>query len=171
MTEYTREQSAHDRAAYGLRLDNLTNTQHEAATARRAFSATSVRSPINTGVKTMTNGPGRLTIEMLWEKYHIKHMASLVTREEDETRKSALNATLLDRLGLIYQELLDDAHAAQAARLQGTNNDMALRIDDLRKKRVEARKNKDFELADAIRDEIVQAGFQVQDAALGGGVL
>jgi hypothetical protein len=69
---------------------------------------------------------------------------------------------------LYYQELLEKA---EVARLQGIKNDMALRIDDLQKKRVEARKNKDFELADAIRDEIVQAGFQVQDAALGGGVL
>jgi hypothetical protein len=47
MTDYTREQAAHDRVAYGLRLDNLTNTQHEAAAARRALSATLVRSPID----------------------------------------------------------------------------------------------------------------------------
>jgi hypothetical protein len=61
MTEYTREQAAHDRVAYGLSLNNLTNAQHEAATARRAFSVTSVRSPINKGVKTMTTGLGAIT--------------------------------------------------------------------------------------------------------------
>jgi hypothetical protein len=47
MTEYTREQAAHDYISYGLRLDNLTNTQHKAAAARRALSATLVRSPID----------------------------------------------------------------------------------------------------------------------------
>jgi len=40
---------------------------------------------------------------------------------------------------------------------------MALRIDDLQRERMEARAAKDFARADAIRDEIEQAGFVVSD--------
>lgn len=56
--------------------------------------------------------------------------------------------------------------AAKKEQEEAARNAMAKRLDDLQAQRAKARAERDFELADRLRDEIVAAGFIVSDEKL-----
>jgi len=63
--------------------------------------------------------------------------------------------------GLRYKNELRDK--AEREEINKRKADVESRLEDLQRERIKARLEKDFDRADAIRDEIVKAGFTVSD--------
>jgi cysteinyl-tRNA synthetase len=69
-------------------------------------------------------------------------------------------------LGLFGQDPEDFLHRLRQLRAQRKEIDPAV-VDDLIRKRQSARKDKDFEQADAIRDQLGRMGVEIQDTPEG----
>ncbi len=91
-------------------------------------------------------------------------LAKKLNKTRDDAERKSLAATLLaggDLMGLLQ----DDAEAWFAHATEGELSTQA--IDDLLKAREEARVNRDFARADAIRDQLSAAGITIEDGADG----
>ncbi|NOX69427.1 MAG: cysteine--tRNA ligase [Gammaproteobacteria bacterium] len=91
-------------------------------------------------------------------------LARKLNKTRDDAERKSLAATLLaggDLMGLLQ----DDAEAWFAHATEGELSTQA--IDDLLKAREEARVNRDFARADAIRDQLSAAGITIEDGADG----
>ncbi|GAX23077.1 cysteinyl-tRNA synthetase [Fistulifera solaris] len=92
----------------------------------------------------------------------------------DETKKHLLQSIALvmrkmdQVLGVFYTVPEDDsASDADDQSARHDNNTIPERVQNLVEQRKEAKKNKDYALADQLRQEILECGFVVQDGAQG----
>jgi cysteinyl-tRNA synthetase len=83
--------------------------------------------------------------------------------------KASKNGELLNQLAKDYQLFLELAKILQIEPLEKEEFDYLL--DNLLELRQEARKNKDFEMADKIRDIILERGYKVEDKPWGSHVI
>ncbi len=94
-------------------------------------------------------------------------LARQLNKSEDATEKKQLKSVLLksaDLMGILKQEPEAWFRWQSDAKDEGLSND---EIDALIEKRLSARTNKDFALADEIRDQLIEAGIVLEDGAGG----
>ena len=95
------------------------------------------------------NTPGLITeLNKIVKEYN----SSEVDRENIKTRLSLMSNVL----GILQDETFNNI-----------SEEFKTKIDDLVSKRSNAKKNKNFELADAIREELLELGIEIKDSSDG----
>jgi cysteinyl-tRNA synthetase len=157
----------HYRAQLDFRLDTMVQGAH----SYRKFTEFAER------LSRAGGGPGWTECEAQIEKTR----AQFIARMDDDLNIAEALSVLYDHMSTVNKEI-DRLNLANRHQIEGFNNEintvlgifpkpteiaLTAELQTLIDQRIEAKKNKDFKRADALRDELLTKGIQVKDTPAG----